>query len=361
MTRWAMVADLERCVGCQTCTAACRHANATSPAVQWRKVLDIEAGSFPNVNRTFVPVGCQHCADPPCMHVCPSTATRQRADGIVTIDYDICIGCAYCDVACPYQARFKITKEDFAYGDEAMQNEIEREDPARLGVAQKCTFCSDRIDFGIENGLPPGSDPRATPACVNSCIADALHFGDLDDAEQQRLEAAACAQKFPHARRTRHRAGLPLSLRQGRCRAGAGCAAGDFGSASRARPHPRGRALASETLGLEGLRQFPVRRRRRRTVSVCHDRQLCWNPDIAAGSCRARNDRARPDAVDVQDRPAVALPLRAAPAAAFLDVARSLGRRRAVSARTRGALVWSSDCAGRRRRRSGCCFCSARA
>jgi len=182
MTRWAMVADLERCVGCQTCTAACRHANATSPAVQWRKVLDIEAGSFPNVNRTFVPVGCQHCADPPCMHVCPSTATRQRADGIVTIDYDICIGCAYCDVACPYQARFKITKEDFAYGAEAMQNEIEREISERLGVAQKCTFCSDRIDFGIANGLAPGSDPRATPACINACIADALQVGDLDDA-----------------------------------------------------------------------------------------------------------------------------------------------------------------------------------
>ena len=181
MTRWAMVADLERCVGCQTCTAACRHANATSPAVQWRKVLDIEAGSYPNVQRTFVPVGCQHCADPPCMHVCPSTATRQRADGIVTIDYDLCIGCAYCDVACPYQARFKITKEDFAYGTEAMQNEIERESPERLGVAQKCTFCSDRIDFGIENDLAPGSDPRATPACVNSCIADALHFGDVED------------------------------------------------------------------------------------------------------------------------------------------------------------------------------------
>jgi phenylacetyl-CoA:acceptor oxidoreductase subunit 1 len=181
MTRWAMLADLERCVGCQTCTAACRHTNATSPAVQWRKVLDVEAGSFPNVSRTFVPVGCQHCADPPCMHVCPSTATRQRADGIVTIDYDLCIGCAYCDVACPYQARFKITKEDFAYGAEAMQNEIEREISERLGVAQKCTFCSDRIDFGIENDLKPGSDPRATPACVNSCIADALHFGDVED------------------------------------------------------------------------------------------------------------------------------------------------------------------------------------
>ncbi len=181
MTRWTMVADLERCVGCQTCTAACRHANATSPAVQWRKVLDIEAGSYPEVSRTFVPVGCQHCADPPCMHVCPSTATRQRADGIVTIDYDICIGCAYCDVACPYQARFKIDAADFAYGATAMQNEIEREDTHRLGVAQKCTFCSDRIDFGIENGVTPGVDPRATPACVNACIASALHFGDIDD------------------------------------------------------------------------------------------------------------------------------------------------------------------------------------
>jgi phenylacetyl-CoA:acceptor oxidoreductase subunit 1 len=181
MTQWVMVADLERCVGCQTCTAACRHANATSPAVQWRKVLDIESGSYPNVSRTFVPTGCQHCADPPCMHVCPSTATRRRADGIVTIDYDICIGCAYCDVACPYQARFKIDAPHFAYGGTALQNEIEREDPRRIGVAQKCTYCSDRIDFGLVNGLMPGIDDAATPACVNSCIADALHFGDIED------------------------------------------------------------------------------------------------------------------------------------------------------------------------------------
>ena len=143
-------------------------------------VLDIEAGSFPNVSRTFVPVGCQHCADPPCMYVCPTTATRQRTDGIVTIDYDLCIGCAYCEVACPYQARFLVDAPHFAYG-AAMQNEIEREDPARLGVSQKCTFCSDRVDFGLENGLTPGLEPRATPACVNSCIADALHFGDIDD------------------------------------------------------------------------------------------------------------------------------------------------------------------------------------
>ncbi len=182
MTRWGMIADLERCVGCQTCTASCKHTNATSPAVQWRKVLDLEVGSYPDVKRVFVPVGCMHCEDPPCMHVCPSTATGQRADGIVTIDYDLCIGCAYCAVACPYQARYKVDGPTFAYGgDGQMKNEAKREDPARLGVAQKCTFCSDRIDYGLENGLTPGIDPAATPACVNSCIASALHFGNFED------------------------------------------------------------------------------------------------------------------------------------------------------------------------------------
>ncbi len=180
MTRWAMTADLRRCVGCQTCTAACRHTNATPPEVQWRRVLDMEFGEYPNVKRVFVPVGCQHCADPPCMHVCPTTATKQRADGIVTIDYDLCIGCSYCAVACPYQARYKTDKASFAFG-AATPNETQRRDDSRLSVATKCTFCVDRIDAGLAAGLKPGVDPAATPACVNSCIADALAFGDLED------------------------------------------------------------------------------------------------------------------------------------------------------------------------------------
>jgi phenylacetyl-CoA:acceptor oxidoreductase 27-kDa subunit len=185
MTRYVMVADLRRCVGCQTCTAACRTANATPPGVQWRKVLDMEIGTYPDVSRTFVPVGCMHCADPPCMQVCPSTATRKRDDGIVTIDYDICIGCAFCAVACPYQARYKVDREHFAYGDEPMVSETEKRDPRRLSVSTKCTFCVDRIDAGIDNGLTPGEDPDATPVCVNSCIADALHFGDVDDPDSK--------------------------------------------------------------------------------------------------------------------------------------------------------------------------------
>jgi len=181
MTRYAFVADLNRCVGCQTCTAACKHANATAPGVQWRKVLDFETGEYPDVARAFLPVGCMHCETPSCMEVCPTLATGKRDDGIVTIDYDVCIGCAYCAVACPYQARFRVDHPASAYGGKAMRHEAAREDPDRLGVAQKCTMCVDLIDAGLARGLVPGVDADATPACVNSCIAGALHMGDLDD------------------------------------------------------------------------------------------------------------------------------------------------------------------------------------
>jgi phenylacetyl-CoA:acceptor oxidoreductase subunit 1 len=178
-----MVADLRRCVGCQTCSAACKVTNSTPPWVQWRWVLDVESGEFPDVRRTFVPVGCQHCGDPPCLAVCPTGATWKRSDGIVAIDYDRCIGCLYCAVACPYQARSKIGKRRYAYGDEPTELEAADQDGRRLGVATKCTFCAERIDEGLARGLAPGRDPEATPACVNSCIAGALSFGDLDDPE----------------------------------------------------------------------------------------------------------------------------------------------------------------------------------
>ncbi len=181
MTRYIMVADLRRCVGCQTCTSSCKETNATPPGVQWRRVLDIEAGEYPLVRRVFVPTGCQHCDDPPCMEVCPSTATGQRKDGIVTIDYDLCIGCSYCALACPYEARYKVDDVEYVYGAAATATEVARRDQQKIGIVTKCTFCVDRIDAGTKAGKVPGVDPEATPACVNSCISGALRFGDIDN------------------------------------------------------------------------------------------------------------------------------------------------------------------------------------
>lgn len=183
MTRYAMAVDLRRCVGCQTCTAACKQKNATPPGVQWRRVLDVESGEFPDVRRSFMPVACMHCDQPPCEEVCPTTATRKRADGLVEIRYDLCIGCANCIMACPYEARSIVHEARFAYGDTPMANEAAMFDPERINVATKCTFCIERIDLAGETGQVPGIDPEVTPACVNSCLSGAMVFGDLDDPE----------------------------------------------------------------------------------------------------------------------------------------------------------------------------------
>ena len=178
--RWGMVVDLNRCVGCQTCTIACKHTNDTPPGVQWRRVIDVETGTFPDVERIFLVTGCQHCAEPPCVPVCPSGATLQRADGLVTMDYDLCIGCGYCAVACPYQARTIAHEQNWYYGEETVQEvAVAHED--RIAVAQKCTFCVEKVDEAKEKGLTPGVDLEVTPACAASCIAEALTFGDFND------------------------------------------------------------------------------------------------------------------------------------------------------------------------------------
>lgn len=119
------------------------------------------------------------------MEVCPTGATKQRRDGIVHIDYDLCIGCAYCVVACPYQARYKVSEKAQAYKKARMPHEVAHEHSERIDVSQKCTFCSDRIDDGLARGMTPGVDHEATPACVNSCISNALYFGDIEDPDSK--------------------------------------------------------------------------------------------------------------------------------------------------------------------------------
>ena len=189
--RWGMVVDLNRCVGCQTCTIACKHANDTPPGVQWRAVLDVERGAYPDVERLFLVTGCQHCAEPPCVPVCPTGATRQRADGLVTMDYQTCIGCGYCAVACPYQARTIVHDRAWYYGGAPTVQERRTAHDERIGVANKCTFCVERIDEAADLGLTPGIDLEYTPACSASCIAQAIHFGDFADRDSNVSRLAA--------------------------------------------------------------------------------------------------------------------------------------------------------------------------
>ena len=165
MTRWGMAIDLTRCVGCQTCTIACKQEHGLPAGTAWRFVADCEVGAYPDVRRLFLPMQCMHCAEPPCVPVCPTGASRQRDDGIVWVEYEACVGCGYCAMACPYQARH-LVHEANGYFDVPTPSEAAQARPARHGVMTKCTFCKERVDAGRAAGLAPGVDADATPMCA---------------------------------------------------------------------------------------------------------------------------------------------------------------------------------------------------
>jgi phenylacetyl-CoA:acceptor oxidoreductase 27-kDa subunit len=193
--RWGMVIDLRRCVGCQTCTIACKQEHGLPAGTSWRFVADVEIGEYPDVRRLFLPMQCMHCGDAPCVPVCPTGASRQRADGIVWVEHDACVGCGYCAMACPYHARHLVREAD-GYWASPTPSERMQARPERHGVMTKCTFCKERVDAGLSDGLAPGVDPDATPMCAVACIANAIVFGDLDDPSSQvaRLVAGGAAQ-----------------------------------------------------------------------------------------------------------------------------------------------------------------------
>jgi phenylacetyl-CoA:acceptor oxidoreductase subunit 1 len=178
--RWGMAIDLRRCVGCQTCTIACMQEHALPPGTAWRFVADVEIGEYPDVRRLFLPMQCMHCDAPPCVPVCPTGASRQRADGIVWVEHDACVGCGYCAMACPYHARHLVHEAD-GYFPVATPAERAQARPDRHGVMTKCTFCKERVDGGRARGLTPGVDAEATPMCAVACLAGVIAFGDLDD------------------------------------------------------------------------------------------------------------------------------------------------------------------------------------
>ncbi|MFA3782670.1 4Fe-4S dicluster domain-containing protein [Melioribacteraceae bacterium 4301-Me] len=147
MSRYGMVIDTKKCVGCTDCVIACETENNVPYGFSRSWVNQIAIGKFPDTKVEILSERCNHCSNPPCVHVCPTGASYVNELGIVLVDHDKCIGCKACVEACPYGARY-------IHPD---------------GYADKCTFCNHRVEKGED------------PACVAVCPTHSMYFGDLDD------------------------------------------------------------------------------------------------------------------------------------------------------------------------------------
>ena len=185
---FAYALNIGRCIGCRKCVYACMAENNLSrdPQIQYIRVLkmkkegqgvDLESSihDYPleeagDPNYYYMPVQCQQCTNPPCVKVCPVKATWQEKDGIVVVDYNWCIGCRYCEAACPYHARrFNFAKPRVAKAEINPDMGYLSNRPRYMGVMEKCTYCLHRTRVG------------RYPACAEACPTGARKFGNMQD------------------------------------------------------------------------------------------------------------------------------------------------------------------------------------
>ena len=176
--QWGMSIDINKCIGCKYCTYACQAVNNLADDMIYNVVT---TETMQNGKEYFLSRPCMHCAEAPCVHVCPVKATYKRPDGIVIMDYTLCIGCRYCQVACPYDARVFNWKDPIKVSPKSPNFGFQEVPNRPRGVVEKCSFCAHRIDSGMARGMVPGVDALATPACVVACPTGARAFGDLTD------------------------------------------------------------------------------------------------------------------------------------------------------------------------------------
>ena len=158
MAKYAMVIDLQRCIGCSACIIACKNENNISKDIYWCDSQTETKGSFPNLEYEYKTTMCNHCEDAPCINACPTEAMYRNQDtDIILCNHQECIKCQKCVIACPY--------------DEITFNQASS--TSEQGLIEKCTFCFHK---GVKN---------LAPACVKKCPTNALIFGDLEDEDSQ--------------------------------------------------------------------------------------------------------------------------------------------------------------------------------